>query len=148
MTSKEQQMAALGARMLAPEKKAAETAETAGIRRGGENSVLSSLAGSVSMSVEKALRFMAEWGGLDPEKVTFSLNRDFLPMPMDSAMLRELVAAWQSGMLSLETAFGIIQAGEIVPEDLTFEDEQERKESEPPPLGMTDDIGADDDDTE
>jgi len=138
MADKKTDMAALGARMLAPEKKAAEAAETAGIRRGGENSVLASISRSVSLVIQKALAFMADWAGLDTN-VTFELNKDYLPMPMDSAMLREWVAAWQSGAISQETFFEALTAGEMVSEGLTFDDEQERKAADGPPPGSEDD---------
>lgn len=141
MDRKEAQMAALGARMLAPEKKAAEAAETAGIRRGGENSVLASIAGAVEMQIQKALAFLADWGGISGDVTAFSLNKDYLPMPIDSAMLTSLVAALNSGAISQETFFECLQAGEMVDENLTFEDEQERKKAEGPPLGM---IGRED----
>ena len=136
MDRKEQQMAALGARMLSPEKKAAEAAETAGIRRGGENSVLASIAGAVSMQVTKALKIMADWAGVESKDISYSLNKDYLPMPMDSSMLTAWVSSWQSGAISEETFFEGLQAGEIVDEGLTFDVEKERKAESGPALGM------------
>lgn len=138
MESKEMQMAALGARIIAPEKKAAEAAETAGIRRGGENSVLSAISGSVEMQILKVLQFMAKWQGIE-EKFTFELNKDYLPTPMDAAMLTALLKAVQSGDISEETFFETLKAGEVVAQNLTFEDEQERKAHSTPSLGPIDD---------
>ncbi|MDB5490350.1 MAG: hypothetical protein JWO78_199 [Micavibrio sp.] len=142
MDRKENQMAALGARLIAPEKKAAETAETAGIRRGGENSVLSSIARSVSMQIEKAWKFAAEWAGIPADKVTFSLNLDFLPTTLDAQMLTALVGAWQAGAMSDEAFFDALQQGEIFDESVTFEDEKSRREADGPKLGV---IGTEDD---
>lgn len=139
MDRKENMLAALGARMIAPEKKAAEAAETAGIRRGGENSVLGDIAGTVEMALQQALSFMAKWAGLTGD-VRFEINKDFLPMPMDASALTAWVKAWQSGAISEETFFEALQAGEVVGETLTFEHEQDRKAESPPPLGtMTND---------
>jgi hypothetical protein len=137
MDRKEQQMAAIGARLIAPEKKAAEAAETAGIRRSGENSVLADIAGAVEMPIRQALQFMAEWAGISGE-VTFEFNKDFLPMQMDAQMLTALVAAWQSGAISEHTFFENMQAGEIIMESVTFDDEVDRKAESTPPLGMVD----------
>lgn len=134
---KENQMAAIGARMIAPEKKAAEAAETASIRRGGENSVLAELVGSVSAVLQSALSFMAQWGGISGN-VTYEINKDFLPMPMGAAELREWVAAWQSSAISGRTFYEGLKSGELVPENLTYEDEQERKLEDGPPAGSTD----------
>lgn len=135
MDRKEQQMAALGARLIAPEKKQAEAAETANIRRGGENSVLADIVGVVETPIRKALQFMCDWAGYGFE-VVFEMNTDFLPTPMDSAMLRELVGAWQSGAISELTFFEALQEGELIHESVTFEDERERKADSTPPLGM------------
>jgi hypothetical protein len=115
MDRKENMLAALGARMIAPEKKAAEAAETAGIRRGGENSVLGDIAGTVEMALQQALSFMAEWAGLTGE-VRFEINKDFLPMPMDASTLTAWIKAVQSGVVSQETFFEALKAGEVVAE--------------------------------
>lgn len=135
MDRKEEQMAALGARMLAGEKKQAETAEALEIKRGGESSVLASLVGSVEMTISAALKFMALWVGANPEEVRFELNKDFLPYPMDAQMLTAWVSAWQSGGFSYETFIGGLQRGELIPETVTAEDEAERIGLEPA-LGM------------
>jgi len=135
MDRKEAQMAALGARMLAPEKAAAETAEAHEIKRGGENSVLAALAGSVDATLTKALQFMAEWVGANPEEVAIELNKDYLPAPMSAQMLTAWVSTWQSGGISDFTFFSGLQSGELVPETLTFEDEQDLKAESAPALG-------------
>lgn len=138
MDRKEQQMAALGARLIAPEKKAAETAETASIRRGGESSVLSSLAESVERQIEAALGYMAEWAGLDGD-VRFELNKDYIVASMDAQMFTAWVSAWQSGAISDETFYEGLQSGELVAETLGFDDEQERKGDSAGALGELND---------
>jgi hypothetical protein len=142
MLEKEQQMAALGARMLAPEKAQAEAAAAHEIKRGGENSVLAALAGAVSIVLSASLKFMAEWVGANPDDAHIELNKDFLPSPMDATMLREWVATWQSGGFSYETFIHGLVQGELLPDTTSAEDEREKMESDPPPLGVT---GDDDD---
>ncbi len=123
---KEAQMAAIGARMLAPEKRAAEAAETLAIRRGGENSVLAALARAVSEGLTRALAILRDWGGASGP-VSLSLNRDYLPFAMTAEQLKAHVAAWQAGALSEESLFQALKQGEVIPEALSFEDEQARK---------------------
>lgn len=118
---KEQYMAFLGARMLTPEKKAVETAETAQIHRSGETSVLSSLAQSVSKSIEDALKFMAEWAGFSGE-IKFNLNNDFSAVKMAPDELIALLKTWQSGGIAFSDFLDNLKKGEIVHEDRT-EDE-------------------------
>jgi hypothetical protein len=123
---KERQMAAIGARMLAPEKSQAETAESLLIRRGGENSVLAALAQTISLGLTTALKILTRWAGVS-DKVAFELNRDFLPTPMSAEALKAHIAAWQAGVLSEETLFEALQRGEVVAESLSFEAERARK---------------------
>src|SRR6476661_6240491 len=77
---KEAQMAALGARMLTPEKSGVEATETVAMRHSGENSILSAIALAVSDGLTKALKTFVEWAGETVTKDTkFEINRDFMP---------------------------------------------------------------------
>lgn len=131
LNRKEGQMAAIGARMLAPEKRQTETAESLAIRRGGENSVLAALAQGVSQGMTRALTLLAAWAGA-PGKVSFALNRDYLPIAMTAQELKAHVAAWQAGALSEQSLFEALQQGEVIAEDLTYEEEAARKQSAAP----------------
>ena len=136
---KEQQMAALGARMLAPEKRAAETAETAQIHRIGENSVLSSLAKSAAESIEKALKFMAEWAGFTGD-VSFKLNNDFIAVPMTPQQLTALLGVWQGGGMAFDDFIYNLKRGEIIKEERTTDEIQSDIETENPFSG--EDVGS------
>lgn len=118
---KEEYMAALGARMLAPEKKAAEAADTANIHRSGETSVLASLAASVSQTIEDAVRFMAEWAGMSGT-VTFRLNTDFSAVKMTAQELTALFQTYQGGGMAFADFLYNLKKGEIIQEERT-EDE-------------------------
>lgn len=135
---KEQQMAALGARMLANEKAAAETAETHTIKRQGENSALASIAQAISDGVIKALTIMAEWGGMTGE-IKYALNKDFIPVSMEPAMIVALVQAWQSGGIAFSDFVTNLQRGEIIDSERTPEDIKAELELEGPLLGNEDD---------
>ncbi|MFX5760945.1 DUF4055 domain-containing protein, partial [Acinetobacter baumannii] len=64
LSRKENQMAILGARLLEAPQKGVEAAETAGIHRAGENSVLASVAQTLSEGLEKALELFILWAGI------------------------------------------------------------------------------------
>lgn len=138
---KEQQMAYLGARMLAPERKGVEAAETAHIHRSGETSVLSSLAQSAGESIEKALRFMAEWGGFTGE-VSFKLNNDFLAIPMSAQQLTALFSVYQGGGMAFADLLHNLKRGEIIREDRDEDEIRSDIETENPFQG--EDIENDD----
>jgi hypothetical protein len=127
LRAKESMMATLGARILAPEKRQVETAQTAAIHRAGENSVLASIAQSISIGLTHCLEWMANWAGYDPE-VSVRLNKDYLPNSMTYQDVQALVQSWQAGAISHETLFDNLVKGEIIREDVSFDDEKERIE--------------------
>jgi hypothetical protein len=131
---KEDQMAAIGARMLAPEKKAAEAEDTVKMRHSGESSVLASQAELVSDGMEKMLNLMREWAGL-PGAIVFRLSTDFIPGRMSPQELDALVKSWQAGAISKQTLFANLQMGEIVEPDKVFEDEEAEIAEGAPQLG-------------
>ena len=131
---KEAQMAAIGARLLAADKRLNETATTAAIHHGGETSILSAVAQVMSLALTKALTIFAEWAGATGN-VDFDINRDFFPVPMDAPTLQALVASWQAGAISAQVLFENLQEGEIINSDATFEQEQAKIANAPPQGG-------------
>lgn len=125
---KERQMAVLGARMLEPQVRQVEAAETAAIHRKGEESTLAAMAQAISLGMTQALKWFTEWAGADPSGAEVELNRRFFPSPMSPAMLSSLLMGWQQGApgLSDQGLFAQLQAGEVVAEDTTLEEEQAR----------------------
>lgn len=132
---KEEYMAFLGARMLSPDKKGVEAAETAQIHRAGETSVLSSLAQSAGQSIENALKFMAEWAGSNPDDVVFRLNNDFIAVQMGAQDLLALLQLWQSGGIAFADFLENLKRGEIVREDRKEDDIKAEIETDSPFMG-------------
>jgi len=130
---KEAQMAAIGARMLAPEKSGVEAAQTLEIKRAGETSVLASHANAVSATMTKALAVLAQWMGVSGE-ISYRLNTDFLPLRLSAQELTAMVGAWQSGAVSKQTFFYNLQQGELVAPGKTFEEEQADIETSAPTI--------------
>lgn len=131
IAKKEEQMAFLGARMLTPEKKGIESSETAQIHRMGEISVLASLVGSVSETIEKAVSFMSDWAGFGGE-IEFDLNKDFIAVPMNDRELLALLQTWQAGGIAFEDFLDNLKRGEIVREERTADDIRSEVETENP----------------
>lgn len=122
LEKKEQEMASLGARMLAPEKRQAESGEALMIRNSGEHSVLASIANSASDAMRKALEIARDWLRISGE-VGFALNTDFVPIPMSPEMLKQLTLAVQGGKISFETYFENLQQGEVIRPDKSADEE-------------------------
>lgn len=130
LAKKEEYMAQQSARMLQPEKRAAEAAETAQIHRMGESSILAQLADAVSMSFENVARWYIDWYGQDSSDIRVKLNTDFMPGILSGQNLTAVVQSYLSGAISFETLFENLQRGEIQREDKTAEDEKEAIERE------------------
>ena len=135
LRSKEAMMATLGARILAPEKRAAEAAQTANIHRSSENSVLASIAQSISVGLTHVMEWLRDWSNVTGD-VKVELNRDFIPNSMTAQDVDSLVKSWQSGAISHETLFENLVAGDIIAQEVSFDDEMERIATRPATGGL------------
>ena len=118
----EKLMALLGSRMLEDTKRVGETAQAIELRQAGENSVLMTLAISLSDSISQVLRWVYWWNSTEqfPEDVSESLvllqiNTDFTAKGLTSLELTAIVGAWQAGAISRETMFDLFRKGEVLP---------------------------------
>lgn len=118
----ETSMAIFGAMVLREQKKAAEAAETAAINRVGETSLLASWAQVVGNSIEHALEIARDWAGLSGD-INIKLNMDYMPMQIDSSLLRELTSALVANKISYDTYWRQLVKGEIGLESRTAEEE-------------------------
>lgn len=141
IAKKEEQMAFLGARMLTPEKRAVESAETANIHRMGEQSVLASLSQSVSEAIQQALAFMSDWAGFG-NTVKYDLNKEFLATPMTPQQLESLLKTWQAGGIAYADLLDNLKKGEIVRDDRTAEEIRSEVETENPFIDPTGGAGG------
>jgi len=130
MDRDERLMAILGSRMLEEQKRVGETAQAIELRQSSENSVLMTLALSVSDSVSQVLRWVYWWNSTEESPETISedlvllqLNTDFSAKGLASDELTAIVAAWQAGAISQATMFDLFRRGEVLPPGRTDEEE-------------------------
>ena len=124
-------MAEQGLRLLISEQAPAESAETTQRREASENSILAANARHVSGKLTEALRFMAQWLGVDGSTVSYSLNTDFVPATIDPQLLQQLVLLNAQGKLSDLQLFTAMQRGELISEGVTYEQHQTELEATP-----------------
>lgn len=118
---KESAMAALGARMLAPEKQGVEATNTVRMRHSGEGAVLSSIVNNVSAGLKRVLEIMAQWSNGDGD-IEVAMNKDFIEGSLTAQEILAYVQAWQSGALPKEELFTVLKAGEAIRAETTFEE--------------------------
>jgi hypothetical protein len=124
LEQKEKLMATLGARLLEPQRAAAESAAALRLRQSGESSVIQALAVHVSTAITKLLRWGADWVGIPSADIEYRLNTDLFDEPLQPQEIAELVKSWQAGAISWSTLYANLQAGEITRPGVTSEQER------------------------
>ena len=74
---------------------------------------------------------MAEWEGVSGD-IEVSLNTDFTDTKINAQDLTALMGAWQSGGISHETFLHNMKKGEVIPDDVSVEDEKSRIDMQNP----------------
>jgi hypothetical protein len=127
----ERLMAVLGSRMLEDTKRVGETADAIELRQAGENSILMTLALSLSDSISQVLRWVYWWNSTEqyPEEISedlvlLQINTDFTAKGLTSLELTAIVGAWQAGAISQATMFDLFRKGEVLPTGRTDGEEQ------------------------
>ena len=127
MASKEQQMAVLGARLLESQKPAVEAADTLRMRTNGEQSVLRTMAGTLSQVLTMLLRWHTWWMNLEvpPEECHVELNAEFFSARMTGPEAASLVTLWQAGGISFDTLYFNLERGEWTKPGVAAETERQ-----------------------
>lgn len=120
-------MASIGAKMLVDGSSGVKSAETSRIEASSETATLSGIANTVDSAMQEALEIIAAWMGV-PEPV-FEVNRDFIDIKLDPQALLAYLQVYQSGGMSLNSFLNLLVKGELLPSDVTAEDEADRIET-------------------
>jgi len=126
----ERQMAVLGTQVLENQIRVAETATAIMLRQAGENSVLATIATSVSESLTQVMRWVYWWNSTEalPEMVSdgqalIELNTEFGVSGLQSGELAAVVQAWKDAAISQDSMLELFRKREILPEGRTNQDE-------------------------
>lgn len=111
MRHKEQQMVAIGARLVQRGGQA-ETAEAARLNASAEASTLDNVVGNVSEGIEAALEDMCRFVGADPDVVEYQLSREFWETAITAQDL-QVVLAGVGTLYGPLDALEMIRAGSI-----------------------------------
>lgn len=131
MSADESKMAALGSRVLTPEKRTVESGEAAAIHRSGEHGILAGIAMNLSLALEKVVGWHLQWKQLEVGDYTVEVNRDFLPTEMPYGAIYALISAVQKGLIGHVDAIKVLQRGEYIDPERTVEDIQAEFETDP-----------------
>jgi len=134
MDQKEQQMIALGARLIQPGTAVKTATESQGEQE-ANHSVLSLACANVSEAYTKALGWAARFMNVTGE-IEYSINQDFTEHRLDPQMLVALIGAWQSGQLPSSDLWGQLRKYGVIDGEKTDEEIREEVESQTAGLGL------------
>lgn len=131
-------LAALGARSLSSiSANSQTTAETSQINASGDTAILNTLAGTMDSILTQALRVMAAWQGVDPTKVSVSMNREFMPFRLASNTIAVLLNSVLQKAMPVEDFVDILQTGGIIRQSTTIPDYLNRLKNPAVTLGKS-----------
>ena len=124
MKGKEQQMVAIGARIIT-DRGGNETAEGARIRFASENSVLGDIVGNLSSAIKSCIYWVGEFMGVETDECIFTINREFYDKMVDPQTIMSLVTLLDRQIVSSQDIFDRLKAGGLIDAERKLEDVQE-----------------------
>lgn len=139
MNKKEEQMKALGARLL-EKGLAIKTATQANSESASEHSVLSLVVSNVTDAYLKCLGWVSSFMNTS-EAVEFELNTDFLDHNLEPQVLTALVGAWQTGKLvSQQDVWKYLKKVGVIDSEKTDDEIEGELDDDQTGLGLDDDV--------
>jgi len=124
MRAKEQQLVAIGARIIT-DRGGNETAEGARIRFASENSVLGDIVGNLSDAIHTCIYWCGDFMGVPADDCVFEINREFYDKSVDPQMIMSLVTLLDRQIVSNQDIFDRLKAGGLIDANRTLEDVQD-----------------------
>jgi len=112
---KEELMAIMGTQLLSGKGKYVASAQTSQISSEGEYATLADIANAISHSMTKVMKIAIEWAGGNSTNINIEYNTDYQVNEIPTGRLTELLGAWQSGGISYETFYYVLNSYEIYP---------------------------------
>ncbi len=114
-----------GAKLFDNQSNLAESGEALKLRWAAQTATLLSVAMTVSAGLEKALRYIAMFKGLDPKEVIVTPNTSFVDSDMTPSDALSLSGLWMNGTLSKRTVYERLMKGGLTNTDRDFDAEKE-----------------------
>lgn len=130
---KEKRMAILGARMLESQPRGVEAADTVRLRQAGEAATVQGIIAATEAGLQDLLGWMVWWGGGNADQVSLGINRDVIDTNATPQELTAWTQALQSGGISYDTYYYLLQRSDMTRPDVDADTERE---------GIANDAGA------
>ncbi|USM11597.1 portal protein [Citromicrobium phage vB_CbaS-RXM] len=130
LTSKENQAAALGGRLIGDSASAGQSDNQIKLKDRNEQSLLLNVTTVQNENFTKLLRLIAEWLNEPFEDIEFRVNQDFLLNNFAAREFRAIHLMWKEGLLPLEVLYEFFLQHEVIPEYITLDKFKELLEDE------------------
>jgi hypothetical protein len=127
----ENRMATLGARLIQTAQISPATSTAEIIKSASETTALRALTQTLDSGLEKALKQMIYWAGVDVPNVNVDLNKDFLSSKLSPSELTAITDAYLKSGLSAESYYAALEKGEMIPADIDKDAELKRLNDRP-----------------
>jgi len=120
LLGKEQQIAAIGGRMMpGTSRAAAESDNSLKLKEQNEQTLLLNIADTVDEAFTQVLRWWADWLNTSPsvtKGITFELNRDFLLSKIGAREFRAIHQMYADGVIPVAVFYAYMHKAEVIPE--------------------------------
>lgn len=125
MKAKEERMSVLGSEAISKQGRYVASAATAKISSKAEASILTTMSVSLSAAFSEILTFALAWDEKPNLKVEVVINTDFYDEQISGEELIKWMRVWQSGGMSFEAYYNMLESREVYPEGWDQEKELE-----------------------
>jgi hypothetical protein len=140
---KEEQMIAMGARLLTPGE-AVKTAEQSRSETAAAHSVLSLACDNISNAYQQALKWVCRFSGDSDASVEFSIDTDFVGLIADPQLAEAIMKLWQGAAIPVSEKNRLFRIIGLIDAEKTDEDIAEEIDAEGGGLDLSDDLNAQD----
>jgi len=135
---KEEQMIAMGARLLTPGE-AVKTAEQSRSETAAAHSVLSLACDNISSAYQQALKWVCRFSGAPEESVEFAIDTDFVGLIADPQLAEAIMKLWQGQAIPVSEKNRLFRIIGLIDAEKTDEEIAEEIDAEGGGLDLNDD---------
>lgn len=135
MLDKEEQMRALGAKLIQPMTGRSKTATQSNTDATNDQSVLALVCDNISLAYTRAMEMAAEFMGAGDEECSLAIDTDFAINPLDAPSITAAIQAWQAKAVPETDMWAMLRKMGVIDPQKTDDDIRAELDSQGPALG-------------
>lgn len=135
MLDKEEQMRALGAKLIQPNAGRAKTATQSNTDASNDQSVLALVCDNISLAYTAALNWAAEFMGAEGEECSLAIDTDFAINPLDAPSITAAIQAWQAKAIPETDMWAMLRKMGVIDPQKTDDEVRDEIAAQGPSLG-------------